>query len=65
MEPEIDITGNPLLTGYCPQCGQPTWSHDKEQKHYICINDECGWVEDATEESSWTRLLRLFKLKTK
>jgi len=53
----------PMDYGNCPKCGQPTWSHDREQRHYICINDECGWVEDASEESILTKLLRLLRLK--
>ena len=63
MEPEIDITVDPLGPDVCPECGQPTWKHDREIKHYICINDECGWVEDAAEESNWTKLLRLVRIK--
>ena len=54
-----------LGPGNCPECGMPTWLHDREQQHYTCINGECGWVEDAAEESSWTKLLRLLRLKRK
>lgn len=45
-----------------PYFGGVSFPHDKYVKQRVCIDDECGWVEDATEESIWTRLLGLLML---
>jgi hypothetical protein len=65
MEPEIDLTTAPLGPDICPKCGQPTWTHDKERRQYICIDGDCGWAEeiDATRESIWAKLVRITRIK--
>ena len=60
----MDIKDNPLGYEICPECGMPSFSRDDRGKRHICVNEECGYVVDD-EESSWTKLLRLLKLKKK
>jgi len=49
----------------CPDCGMPTFYHDKDARRHVCINEECGYIVDDNVESILTKLLRLLRLKKK
>jgi ribosomal protein S27AE len=62
---EVEVSTNLLVLDICPECGRPTWSHDHEQRRYVCINGECGYVEAVSEVSIWARLMERLRLKKK
>jgi len=61
----MDIKDSPLGYEKCPECGMPTFSHDAERRKHICVNEECGYAVDDNEDSIWTKLLYLLRLKRK
>ena len=61
----MDIKDKPFVYENCPECGMPSFLHDKKTSRHICINEECGYVIDDNEDSIWTRILRLLRLKRK
>jgi ribosomal protein S27AE len=62
----MSMNGRDYVSEYeaCPECGMPSFLHDDKAKRHICVREECGYVEND-EESIWTRLLRLLRLKRK
>ncbi len=62
----MSMLGEDSQLGYenCPECGMPAFLHDEKGKRHICMREECGYVDDD-EESIWSRLLRLLRLKKK
>ena len=60
----MDIQDNPMGYETCPECGMPSLFRDGKTKRHICVNEECGYAVDD-EDSVWTKILRLLRLKKK
>jgi len=49
----------------CPECGRVSFAYSEEEKHHVCVNEECGYVVDDEDkkESVLTKILKALKLK--